>query len=306
MSNNWDAVNRRKVIKSIGVASGSFVTGSLGIGTAAANSGTTPSEGDIEIVDTEIKHDTSVSSLTGSSTTDETQISADARIQQQKPKKVLKQLIDLMEQKSGLTAAKEKGTQKAKKKKETPYANVTVDFTTDNQNVNSYNPALDVIPFGNKKKNNSADQQGSGLLFVYTVVENGRRVPVGVLGLTQTQTPDGNTSIRSYLIDEGEPVQANHIPTADEDSISTKGLWACSACTTLVGGVCDYGMVVVGQYACVGMCVAAFNANFVAAYGCASICSTMFSVIAAVGCAAGGTVVCQEMTERTPDNINFC
>lgn len=288
--------NRRKVLRALGSAAG--LTATSGVSAASDGSslaelfgqgGAKTPESDIEVVDTSVETGASVSTTAEKRTLrPETQA-----------------LVDLMEQQSGLTAVTD--------------VDFRIQVETNDEEFNSYDPEVSVVPFGGDKraalKDDTEPARGNGLLFQYTVEEDGERVPVGVFGMTGEAlgSADSNANkrrIRSYALDDGEPVLARTEVVNEEKqaktAVGTEGLLVCSSCTTLVGAVCGAGGRVLGQYGCVAACSAAFGANFIAIFGCASICSTMFSAIAAVGCAATGTVICEKMTELTPGYITFC
>ncbi|MFB6175579.1 MAG: halocin C8-like domain-containing protein, partial [Halobaculum sp.] len=275
--------NRRKVLRALGSAAG--LTATSGV-TAASNGSSLADlfdsredavpESEIEVTDTTVETGGSVS-------TTATQRTLRAET---------KQLVELMEKQSGLTAVTD--------------VDFRIQVKTNDAEFNSYEPEISVIPFGGDKraaaKNGGKPVRGNGLLFVYTVVEDGERVPVGQFGMTgkPVGSRKGNAKkrmIRSYAVDDGDPVLAR-TEVVDQQkqaqsAVGTQGLLICSSCTTLVGAVCTGGARVLGQYGCVAACSAAFGANFIAIFGCASICTTLFNAIAAVGCAAGGTVICE-------------
>lgn len=294
-------INRRRFVKSLSAgAAGASIFSGVGIGGASAKSyqseptlsGT--SEAGFEVIDTDLKTDQEAQTLVNSVT--------------EKPE--MSDLVDHIEQDSNLVADMSNG--------------LKFDVRTGDNEVNKYEPALGIIPFGRDKDTTrtlpgQTLQDGAGLLFTLTVVEQGRRVPVATFGLTSKPSQASDYSgisteskdsygITSYVLDEGIPMKSNQQAVStrqlNDSPVSTQGLIACSACTTLVGGVCAFGSRIVGMYGCVAACVAAFNVNFVAVYGCSSICSTLFNVIAAVGCGAGGTVICNELSERSP--VKFC
>lgn len=133
--------------------------------------------------------------------------------------------------------------------------------------------------------------------------------PLGGRG-TNSATEGGKRRLTSYILNDGQPERAKTEVVGksqvDSDGISTQISVICASCQTLVDAVCAGSSRVLGQYGCVAACSAAFGANFIAIFGCANICSTMFTAIAAVGCTAAGSVICKEMTDRTPGYITFC
>lgn len=288
--------NRRKVLRALGSAAGLTATS----GIASASSGSSLAdlfdsqksalpESDIEVTDTTVETGASVST-----TADKRTIRSSTQ-----------QLVELMERQSGLTAVTD--------------VDFRIQVETNDAEFNSYDPEISVIPLGSDKraaiKSDDDPVRGNGLLFVYTVVEDGERVPVGQFGMTGKPVGSQKSNaqkrmIRSYAVDDGDPVLARteivDQQKQAQSAVGTQGLLICSSCTTLVGAVCTGGARVLGQYGCVAACSAAFGANFIAIFGCASICTTLFSAISAVGCAAGGTVICEKMTDLSPSYITFC
>lgn len=285
--------NRRNVLEAFGTTVGATSLYS-GLSTTglAAESDTTP-DSNIQVVDTSLESGTSVSTMSNES-------SLQPEIQK---------LIDFIEQDSSLTGVTD--------------IDLAINVETNDEEFNTYDPAINIIPFGSDKRNAEREgrgpQQGSGLLFVYTIVENDERVPIGTFGMTSrpvggrgmdSASEVDKRQIRSYVLDDGKPVRAETQVKgelqATNDGVSTQISVVCASCQTLVDAVCIGGTRVLGQYACVGACSAAFGANFIAIFGCASICSTMFTAISAVGCTAGASVICEEMTDLSPWYVTFC
>lgn len=288
-----EKLNRRKVIKSIGGAGGAAMVGSLAAGQTVAQSKGPESvpETDIDVV----------------KATFESNTLAQATAESTKIRPEIENLVDFIEKDSGLVGE--------------PRNRGTITVQTDNEEFNAHEPAIDVIPFGtDTRKAKEVDQQsqrGNGLLFVYTVVEDEERVPVGTFGVTSRPLNDRgnpkesvNYQITSYILDDGEPTRAERRvekePRTASNEVSAQSSVVCYSCQTLVASVCTGGSRVLGQYGCVAACSAAFGANFIAIFGCASICSTMFTAISAVGCTAGGDVICSEMTDISPWYVSFC
>jgi len=288
-----DGIERRNVLKAFGTTAGAAsVYSGLSMDGLAAE-GETTSDSEVEVVDATLESGASVSTVSSHS---------NLHAQTQK-------LVDFIEQDSGLTGVTD--------------VDLTINVETNDEEFNSYDPAVDIVPFGNDKRNANQNgrspRQGGGLLFVYTVVEDGERVPISTFGMTsmsvgaRSRNSSANADKRqvtSYALEDGEPVRAE-TQVVDElqssnDDVTTQISVVCASCQTLVDSVCVGGARVLGQYGCTAACSAAFGANFIAIFGCASICSTMFTAISAVGCTAGGSVICSEMTDLTPSYITFC
>lgn len=295
-----DSINRRRFVKSLSAAGGASIFGGMSIGSASAkNSQSEPTlpgvpEADFELIDTDIKTGTEAQSL------------VDAVMEFSE----MNDLVSHIEQDSNLTVDTS--------------TSLKIDVHTSDEKFNAYDPALGIVPFGRDESttqtlSGQSSQHDAGLLFVLTVVEQGTRGPVFTFGLTskskQSQESDGistNSSdgyeITSHVLNEGTPVKAKQQTISAQQlgnpQPTPQGLIACSACQTFIDALLFAGGRVVGQYACVASCVAIFSVNLPATYGCAAICSTAFNVIAAVGAGAGGSVVCNELSDRSP--INFC
>lgn len=293
-NNAEDGIERRNVLKAFGTTAGAASVYSGLSANGLATEGKTTADSDIEVVDTTLESGASVSTVSSKSTLDS---------QTQK-------LVDFIEQDSGLTGVTD--------------VNLSINVETNDEDFNSYDPAVDIIPFGNNKRdanqNGRSPRQGGGLLFVYTVVEDGGRVPVGTFGMTSmsvgarnqnSSTKADKRQVTSYALKDGEPVRAETQVVeglqSNNGDVSTQVISVvCASCQALVDSVCVGGSRVLGKYGCTAACSAAFGANFIAIFGCASICSTMFTAISAVGCTAAGSAICKEMTDLTPSYITFC
>lgn len=291
-------IDRRSILKSIGAstATAGIFGNAVGAGAASPPSkGLEVPESDIEVINADLQSDGSVSA--SSATT--------------RPE--LQNLVEYIENDTGLTAITE--------------SNLSIEVETNKEEFNGYDPVITVIPFGQERDYSSRDSQpGNGVLYVYTVAEDDERVPVGTFGLVSQPVSRQSASrrdhrrvegassgsnrfqITSYVLNDGEPVQAySQIREVDgSNEVSGQASVVCYACQTLVDSVCVGGTRVLGTKGCMAACALAFGANFIAAFGCASVCSTMFTAIAAVGCTAGGSIICKEMTGIAPWGIKFC
>lgn len=215
------------------------------------------------------------------------------------------ELVTFMENKTGMKACED--------------SNIYLDVDTDNSEANSYDPRISVIPFGadstkekqkEKEKDGTSNKSKSGFLFVFTVVEEGERVPVGTYGTTAVGLPNGKYKKRSFGLEDGSPAQFSNEKVAEptssgsSDDITTQDTVPCAACQVVVETICAAGGRTAGQYVCVGACSAAFGANFIAIFGCATICSALMSAVAAVGCATQTKDICVYAQENTPVDFN--
>jgi len=214
---------------------------------------------------------------------------------------LISELVTFMENKTGLMGHED--------------SNIYLDVETDNTEANNYDPRVSVIPFGvdsteSKEKGNSPDTSRSGFLFVFTVVEDDERVPVGTYGITAVGLPSGKLKKRTFGLEDGSPAQflnekvAKPTPDSSEDGITTQETLQCAACKTAAKAICAAGGRTAGQYICVGACSLAFGANFIAIFGCATICSALATAISTVGCNAGAGGICVYAQNNSPVDFN--
>jgi len=221
----------------------------------------------------------------------------------------ISELVQYMETDTGLTASRTE--------------NMTVELQGESNEFNTYDPAIEIIPFGNRIDFSSffpvyedqaanGSRQGSGLLYIFSVVEDDDRVPVGVLGMTAQRqvdhSDDGRFDRRMYVLNDGVPERQQQETVEGPEPVAGLGMgWvACHSCQVLADAVCAGGVRVLSKWPCVGACTTAFGANFIAAFGCANICVTMFTAIGAVGCSAGAGRICSKMSNLAPWYISFC
>ncbi|SHL60967.1 halocin C8-like domain-containing protein [Haladaptatus paucihalophilus] len=273
--------SRRRVLKSIGVASSFTALSGLSVGSGSAKPGKsiqTENGQGLNVVDATLNTGSAIHTLNTAST-------VEIRVEN---------LINYMERKSGL--------------KPESSSEIYINVQTDNSEANQFDPRISVIPFGvdtsQSQKRNSTN--GAGFLFVFTVKEEGTRVPVGLYGLTSKEINSGEYIRREFGLKDESPHQYSNEVIADSQlstpgGVTTMDTIPCAACQVLVDTVC--GKVIGGiggRYVCVAACSAVFGANFIAIFGCAAICSALIQAATAVGCTTVDKQICIYAQNHSP------
>jgi len=268
---------RRNLLRLLGIAGSTTALGGLSASSASAAENNDENSFNVVGADLNTENTVQVSSTSISSTYP-----------------LIDELVSFMENKTGMESWTD--------------SNLYIDVETDNAEANSYDPRVSVIPFGadsaeTKGNNLSPNLSKAGFLFVFTVVENGERVPVGTYGQTAVGLPSGKYKKRSFGLKDESPTQfSNEVVDGPSSSggVTTQDTIPCAACQVVVEAICAGVGGTIGQYACVAACSAAFGANFIAIFGCATICSALFRAVAVVGCATQTEDVCVYAQNNSP------